>query len=486
LDAKNSTTSFFQGLGIRDGIAVSVAGMAPTLAMNLNPQEPASHVGHLVPLVFAICTLLLLLVAWCFAHLSRRHPNAGSAYGFVSTVIGPRTGLIAGWALFGTYLAFVMCSIGAFGLFRSNMAARMQVPDHASTLEFTLVGALVIGALCITSTRRAGLALILLEGIAVVSMVILSCSVLWHVFQGRGPRVDPPLHDLFLPTDGVGASAFALALSFGFLSFAGFEEVATLGEEITSPKKTIPRVLIGTILGAGLVFTLVTAAQVLGFGTDPSGMSRLTHSSSLLGDLGTLYFGTACGDLMDILAIFSALGGALASVVAASRILFALSRDLTPSSPLGRVALTTGTPMNASLLVIAISFLGYITMRSIFHGSGSDAFFWGSTLGALSLLVAYFLVVLSAAISFIRNRGEENRFKILIPLIAGISILYTFWVNVYPVQSGAYGVIPAIVICWCLLPILLLLIKPDTVSLIRSGFLQNKTATTSSDNATES
>jgi hypothetical protein len=94
--------------------------------------------------------------------------------------------------------------------------------------------------------------------------------------------------------------------------------------------------------------------------------------------------------------------------------------------------------------------------------------------------------VLSAAISFIRNRGEENRFKILIPLIAGISIFYTFWVNVYPVQSGAYGVIPAIVICWCLLPILLLLIKPDTVNLIRSGFLQNKTATTSSDNATES
>jgi amino acid transporter len=175
---------------------------------------------------------------------------------------------------------------------------------------------------------------------------------------------------------------------------------------------------------------------------------------------------------MDILAIFSALGGALASVVAASRILFALSRDLTPSSPLGRVALTTGTPMNASLLVIAISFLGYITMRSIFHGSGSDAFFWGSTLGALSLLVAYFLVVLSAAISFIRNRGEENRIKILIPLIAGIAILYTFWVNVYPLQSGAYGVIPVIVICWCLLPILLLLIKPDTVNLIRSGFLQ--------------
>jgi hypothetical protein len=74
----------FKGVGTWDAIAIAVAGMAPTMAMNLNPQEPAEHVGRVVPLVFALSTLVALLVAWCFARLARDHPNAGSAYGFVA------------------------------------------------------------------------------------------------------------------------------------------------------------------------------------------------------------------------------------------------------------------------------------------------------------------------------------------------------------------------------------------------------------------
>src|SRR5438270_1794255 len=87
----------FQGVGTWDAIAVAVAGMAPTMAMNLNPQQPAEHVGRVVPLVFALSTGIVLLVAWCFARLAYQHPNAGSAYGFVGAVLGARAGLVAGW-----------------------------------------------------------------------------------------------------------------------------------------------------------------------------------------------------------------------------------------------------------------------------------------------------------------------------------------------------------------------------------------------------
>jgi amino acid transporter len=90
-----------------------------------------------------------------------------------------------------------------------------------------------------------------------------------------------------------------MGLSFGLLSFAGFEQVATLGEEVTKSRFTIPRVLIGTVLGAGLVFTVVTAAQTLGFGTDPAGVTAFTKSTSLLADLSARYFGGWSGDLFD-------------------------------------------------------------------------------------------------------------------------------------------------------------------------------------------
>ena len=100
----------------------------------------------------------------------------------------------------------------------------------------------------------------------------------------------------------------------------------------------IPRVLIGTVLGAGFVFTLVTAAQTLGFGTNLAGVASFTTSTSLLADLSARYFGGWTGDLFDALAICSALGGALAAIVAASRIFVVLFWDLAPSNPVGRIS----------------------------------------------------------------------------------------------------------------------------------------------------
>ena len=101
----------FKGVGTWDAIAVAVAGMAPTMAMNLNPQEPAEHVGRVVPLVFALSTVVVLMVAWCFARLAHHHPNAGSAYGFVRAELGPRAGLVAGWTLLPGSVWFWVASV---------------------------------------------------------------------------------------------------------------------------------------------------------------------------------------------------------------------------------------------------------------------------------------------------------------------------------------------------------------------------------------
>src|SRR6476660_243519 len=138
--------------------------MAPTMAMNLNPQEPAEQVGRVVPLVFLLSTVVVLLVAWCFARLAHEHPNAGSAYGFVAATLGPRAGLVAGWTLLGTYLCFAMGSIGGVGLFSANLLTRMHIWDGASSFGLTMLAVLILAPLSIIPASRAGFVLILLEG----------------------------------------------------------------------------------------------------------------------------------------------------------------------------------------------------------------------------------------------------------------------------------------------------------------------------------
>ena len=157
------------------------------------------------------------------------------------------------------------------------------------------------------------------------------------------------------------------------------------------------------------MFTLVAAAQTLGFGTNAAGVAQLTASTSLLADLSARYFGGWAGDAFDALAIASALGGGLASIVASSRILFALCRDLAPKSALGRVSKVSGTPRTAAVCIVVASLVGYSLMRVVFHASGSDAFFWASTIGALALLVAYLLVAASAAGTLLRSKRPRDQ-----------------------------------------------------------------------------
>jgi len=443
-----SRSQRFLTAGGFDAVAIAIGGMAPTVAMNLNPQQPAEHVGRAVPLIFALCTVLLMAVAWCFAHLARRYPSSGSSYTFVGATLGSRSGLVAGWITVGAYLSFVMVAIAGFGLFGSNILARFATVPHPAPDVISLFGALIVGLLCVTSLRVTGRALVALEGISILAMLGLSAVVLSKVFDGRGPIGDPRVAMVFVPPEHVGVMAIALGLGFGFLTYSGFEQSATLGEEVTRASRTIPRVLILTVLTVGITCTVISAAEVLGFGVSDADMARFAASTSLLGDLATIYVGHGLGDVFDIFAMLSALGTALASTAAGSRIIFALLRDIAPTSPLGRIESDTGTPRNAALLILLIGILGYLSMRQLFGASASDSFFWASTIAALLILLAYLSVSISAGVSVLRTASGAARFGVLIPTVAAVAIVVTLVVNVFPVQPGAYAVLPWVVIGW--------------------------------------
>jgi amino acid transporter len=157
--------------------------------------------------------------------------------------------------------------------------------------------------------------------------------------------------------------------------------------------------------------------------------------------------------------------------VASSRILFALCRDLTPKSALGRVSEVSGTPRTAAVCIVVASMVGYGLMRGVFHASGSDAFFWASTIGALALLVAYLLVAASAAGTLLRSKHPCDQWLLFIPALGAVAIGYTMWVNVYPPQAGAYAVMPWLVLVWCVAPLLVTMINPRLIERVKSGFL---------------
>ncbi|MEA2323809.1 MAG: hypothetical protein QOD81_3659, partial [Solirubrobacteraceae bacterium] len=348
-----------------EAIALSIAIMAPTAAMALNGTVPAQLVGQAVPLAFIFATVGVVFVSYAFIRLSQNFSHAGSVYAFSGATLGPRAGFFAGWALFGTYLAFTAASTAEVGLFGQAFFGGTGIWADAEWLVIALLAGVGIALLAFGDIRVATRSLLGMEGISVALIVLLVAVIFVKLATGSAPRDQGFTADIFSLPGGTSLDTIATAAVFGFLSFAGFEGAAALGEETAEPRRNIPRAIGTAVLVAGGFYIVVIIAQTLGFGTDPAGVKAFGASTSPLGDLSQDYVGAALSDLINLGAMVSAFASGLGTATAGSRILFALSRDGFGSGRLAQASPRTGAPVAALTVVMAIAMTAMVTQRIV-------------------------------------------------------------------------------------------------------------------------
>jgi amino acid transporter len=443
-----------------EAIALSIAIMAPTAAMALNGVAIAGLIGRAVPLAFVFALVGVLFVSYAFVQLTREVNHAGSVYAFTGFTLGARAGFLAGWALLGTYLAFTVASSAEVGLFFSSFLASTGIAESADWIWMALVAAALIALIAHGDIRVATRSLLTMEGLSIALITILVAVIFVRLLVGSPPSGHAhALGDAFSLPSGTSVDAVATAAVFGFLSFAGFEGAATLGEETAEPGRNIPRAIFLAPLSVGVFYLLVILAQTLGFGTDPGGVKAFAGSTSPLGDLSKSYVGTALEDAIDLGATVSAFASALGTATAGSRILFALSRDgLRGDSPLARTSPRTGAPTGALALVMAVAFAGLVGQR-LAGTNAANAFFYPGTIGVLSLLVAYIATNLGAIRHLFVRARRRPLWQLVFPL-AGIAFLvFTIYKNVAG-TSAPYDRFPWIVLAWLVLGGLIVALAP--------------------------
>jgi amino acid transporter len=447
--ASAERTGLRRNLSTWGAVGVALGLMAPSLAINLNPQAPATHVGRAVPLVFLLAVVGVLLVAYGFVRLCQSFQHAGSVYGFIGATVGPRAGFVAGWTLFGTYLAYTATSVTAFGLFVQQFCISTGIWDGAGWVPFSLVAYATIWVLAANEARLSTRTLVTVETVTVSLILIVAITIFAKLIGGDAPGGQTFTLSVFSLPPGVGFSALFLSLTFGFLSFAGFEAASTMGEETANPKRAIPLAIIGCVVFAGLFYTFVSMAESMGFGTDAAGTKAFTSSGNLMGDLAGQYLSSGVGDVITLGVAFSALSSCLASAIGGSRLLFAFARDGAFHASLGRASERTGAPTMALMAVMAVVAIEVFGLRIVATSNAVDVFFWTATLGTLALLVCYVLSTLGATrYLFFSGARRVRRWEIVIP-IAGIGfLLYTLYHNVYPVPDSPYNLFPYIVAGW--------------------------------------
>ncbi len=453
-----------RNLTVWEAIGISLALMAPSMAASINPQGTATTVGRAVPIAFALAFVGVLLVAYTFVRLTQRFHHSGSVYGFVGATLGPSAGVISGWALTGTYAFYAVTTAMAGGRFASNFLNALGIWTNPHAWSGFLIGAIgmvVIWFIAITPARGGTRLLLAAEAITVILILIVIAIVFAKLLGHSGPGHLGVTGKIFSLPSGTPLTTVFLGVVFGFLSFAGFEAAATLGEETRRPNRDIPRAILGVAIFGGIYFFLVTAVEVMGFGTTTKGVTAFINSTSLIGDLGTSYVTAWIGNLITIGAMVSAFSCALACTVGASRLVYAMSRDGMLPARLSRVSERHRSPVSASAIVVVGVFVVIAFTWFALNGNPFTLFEEAGTIGTLILLVVYILATIGMVrLVFFSGQTSVRRWEIIIPVVGVIVLGYTLFRNVWPLPTGIAWWGPSVAIAWLVIGIAWVVARP--------------------------
>jgi amino acid transporter len=459
-----------RSLKIWQVIGLSVGLMAPSMAISINPQGAAGVVGRAIPLSFVISMVGALLVAYGFARLSQYFHNSGSVIGLVGATIGSRAGMVAGWSLAGCYTVFVLLVAVTGGIFAGILFNTWGILHGSPAWFVFMVAALLLvltAVVAVIPASKVTDTILTFEGITVALIVIAAIVVLAKLFAHSGPGNLHFTLSVFTPAKGTSTSNIFLGVVFGFLSFAGFEGAAALGGEASKPRRDIPRAILASTAVVGIFYVVISAVEVMGFGTSKTGLSNFGSSPSLMGGLGQIYISSWFGDLITIGTLVSAFGCCLASCVGASRLVFSFARDaIGPHNPVARVSARWGTPVVAVGVVMVVNVVLLVVLGGFAQAKPLTIFAWTGTIGTYLILFAYLLVSLGA-LNFLflspLRKGQPMKapgYEMVLPILGSAVILYTYYRNVDPYPKGSAAWLPVVAGIWLLIAIVAVIAAP--------------------------
>lgn len=438
-------------LGTLEAAALSVAIMAPTAAMALNTSLAASVTGSAVALSFGLATITVALVAFAFVTFARTYASAGSVYTFNGRAFGARTGFLSGWTLLLTYLAFTVASAAETGAFFSTVLGMVGV--HLAWIWPALVCLAGILGLGLAEVRLSTRTALVVEGGSIALIVVLAVLIAGR--RGTAALTAVP----FLP-HGAHWSAIGLASVFAFLSFAGFEGAAVLGEETDDPRRSIPRAIITAVAVIGVFYVVIAYVQTVGFGLSPDRIAKFASSQAPLADLADTYAGHWFAVVLMAGATGSAFASALGTSTGAARLLFTLSRDGILPRAMARVS-RHGEPTLAVLITVVTGAAGAVAMALAGVDGATTFGYWG-TVGVLALLVVY-LVTQVAAMRLFGSTGRWRGPVFAVPALAVLALGYVLYANLWPVPAHPYNLFPYLVLAWMVLGAAVALLRPRQV-----------------------
>ncbi|WP_329244602.1 APC family permease [Actinoallomurus sp. NBC_01490] len=313
-------------LGLSDAVVIGLGSMIGAgIFAALAPAASAASSWVLPAL--AIAAVVAYCNATSSARLAARYPASGGTYVYGRERLGGFWGYLAGWG-------FVVGKTASCAAMALTVGAYAW-PGHARVVAVAAV--VVLTAVNYVGVKKsAGLTwVIVIVVVAALAVVVAVC------LTGQG--ADVARLELSGEAPGWGVLRAAGLL---FFAFAGYARIATLGEEVRDPDRTIPRAIPLALAITLIIYAAVAVAVLMALGP-----ARLAGVTAPLADAVRTAGVPGLVPVVRVGAAISALGSLLALILGVSRTTLAMTRDRHLPHALAAVHPRYGVPHHAQLAV---------------------------------------------------------------------------------------------------------------------------------------
>lgn len=280
----------------------------------------AGVAGPAVVLAIALAGVLAACNALSSAQLAANHPVSGGTYEYGHRLLSPALGFAAGWMFLCAKSASAGAAALGFAGYALHAAGAGPGPGR-TVLALAAVGALTW--LALAGVRRSSRANAAIVAVTLVSLVFFVVAGL----RGASANAGEHFTSFFAGLDGgVPAPRRLLeATALMFVAYTGYGRIATLGEEVADPRRTIPRAIVITLAVSGLLYL---AVALVGVGS--AGLAVFAGEGTLAAaplEVAARGFGVpGAGWVLGVGAVTAMLGVLLNLILGLSRVALAMGR----------------------------------------------------------------------------------------------------------------------------------------------------------------
>lgn len=337
-------------LGTTDAVVIGLGSMVGAgVFAAFAPAARAAGGALLVSL--AIAAVVAYCNATSSAQLAAQYPTSGGTYVYGRERLGPWWGFLAGWG----FVIGKTASCAAMALTFAAYAAPREWERPVAALAVVVLAAVNYRGVTRTARLTRAIVAVVLTALAVV----VAASLLGG--QADASRLAPSTWG------GAGVYGVLQAAGLLFFAFAGYARIATMGEEVKEPERTIPRAVLIALGLAVAVYAAVGASLLAALG--PDGVAATPAPLAAAVAAGTW---DAAAPVVRVGAAAAALGALLALVAGIGRTTLAMAREGDLPRWLAAVHPRHSTPHHAEtalagavvLLVLTIDLRGAIGFSS--------------------------------------------------------------------------------------------------------------------------